>query len=169
MCSRNCCPKPCNICPVNIWTPAGCGPCGGGCGPCGGCNSCKTPVCCSPCVQIGKCCFITATLGATASPTTYSGTGTIITYNYVVTNTGNGFLNGCIQITDSVVGTQFLNLMLAPGGVQTFSRTYATTAADVTAGSVTNSISAIIQVDRCKRKPGYICLGPVTVTVTYVP
>lgn len=87
------------------------------------------------------------TLTKTADPLAYNSANQAITYNYVITNSGNVTL-GPVQFTvnDDKIGTA-LNCggdatILNPNGTVTCSATYTTTAADLTTGSVTNSASA---------------------------
>src|SRR5205814_1824031 len=89
-------------------------------------------------------------LSKSASPTTYTGSGQSITYTYIVTNTGNVALAGPVTVTDdkatvtcpavNTVGN--LDANLDPGESITCTATYTTTAADVTAKSVTNHATA---------------------------
>lgn len=79
------------------------------------------------------------TLAKSASPTTYSAAGQVISYAYLVTNGGSATLTGAITVTDDrTTVTCPPNPGLAPGASLTCSATYMITAADVTAGSVTN-------------------------------
>ena len=87
------------------------------------------------------------TLTKTADPSSYANANQTITYNYVITNTGNVTL-GPVQftITDDKVGTA-LNCgidatILDPANTVNCSLNYTTTDADVTAGLVTNNASA---------------------------
>jgi uncharacterized repeat protein (TIGR01451 family) len=90
--------------------------------------------------------IVTATLSLTksASVTSYSVPGTLITYSYLVTNTGNVTLSA-ISVTDPHIGLSAIscpNSSLAPGASETCTATYTTTPADLTAGSITNTASA---------------------------
>ncbi len=73
-----------------------------------------------------------------------SGTGTVgdvITYTFMVENTGNVTIDN-VTITDPLLGTAPIAvtpISLAPGDVGTATATYTITQADVNAGSVTNS------------------------------
>jgi LysM repeat protein len=87
------------------------------------------------------------TLSKTADPPSYTSANQTITYNYVITNTGNVTL-GPVQfaITDDKVGTA-LNCgadatTLDPASTVSCSLNYTITDADVTAGLVTNNASA---------------------------
>jgi uncharacterized repeat protein (TIGR01451 family) len=84
------------------------------------------------------------TLKKSASVTTFSAPGTLITYTYLVTNTGNVTLSA-ISINDPMIGLSTITCpdpSLAPKGNETCTATYTTTAADVTAGSVFNKAIA---------------------------
>ena len=85
------------------------------------------------------------TLTKTANPTTFTGAGQVITYTYVITDHsgGSGFITNIIDdkatITDCVASSDPLTATHVPAsGTTTCHGTYTTTAADVTAGSVTN-------------------------------
>jgi len=80
-------------------------------------------------------------LTKTASPTTYSAAGQVITYTYVVTlNSGDPYN---IEITDDKVGDFYCGSVDGMSTPLTCTRTYTITADDVTAGSVTNTATAI--------------------------
>src|SRR5262249_33079358 len=82
------------------------------------------------------------TLVKTANPTTFTLPGQLITYTYKLTNTGNTAIN-TISLTDDKIGTvSGCAVTLAIGASTTCSATYTTTAADVVAGSVTNTATA---------------------------
>jgi LysM repeat protein len=87
------------------------------------------------------------TLAKSAEPTTYSNTGETIIYTYVITNSGQATL-GPVQfiVTDDKLGAAIncgsAGTILAPGETASCSASYLITAADVTAGTVTNSASA---------------------------
>ncbi len=75
-----------------------------------------------------------------ADVASYSAAGTVITYDYLVTNTGNKTLNS-IQVSDTTAGVSAVSCpdsTLAPTADETCTATYTTTQADVDAGSVTN-------------------------------
>jgi uncharacterized repeat protein (TIGR01451 family) len=79
----------------------------------------------------------------TASPTTYSAAGNVITYTYVVTNKGNVTLSP-VTLTDNKLGTITLPVSsLAPGASTTATFKYTITSGDVSAGSITNLATAI--------------------------
>ena len=98
------------------------------------------------------------TLTKTASPTTFTTAGTVITYTYTITNTGTTTLIGVGQLRDSITGDQFTTVNIMPGGgTQVLTSTYITTALDLTVGGITNSAIFYVQPDR--RDP---CLWLVT-------
>ncbi|WP_233353696.1 DUF7507 domain-containing protein [Hellea balneolensis] len=82
----------------------------------------------------------------TANETEFSAVGDILTYDYVVTNTGNVTLIDAITVSDDKIAT--INCPALPaGGLPptesiTCSASYEVTQADVDAGSVTNVASA---------------------------
>ena len=79
-------------------------------------------------------------LDKTADVASYSAAGTVITYDYLVTNTGNKTLNS-IEVSDTTAGVSAVSCpdsTLAPTADETCTATYTTTQADVDAGSVTN-------------------------------
>jgi uncharacterized membrane protein len=82
------------------------------------------------------------TLSKSASPTTYTAAGQTIGYSYDVTNTGNVALDTISVSDDRVSAASCPATTLAPGASLTCTGTYTTTAADVTAGSVTNTATA---------------------------
>ena len=82
-------------------------------------------------------------LTKTAAPTTYSKVGDKITYSYVIKNTGNVTLTGPFTVADNkTTVTCPTTASLAPGASITCSASYTITAADVTAGKVTNTATA---------------------------
>ena len=84
-------------------------------------------------------------LTKTASPTTYSKTGDVISYSYVIRNVGNVTLTGPFSITDDkamVTCTQPADSALSPNETMTCSASYTITAADMIAGKVTNKATA---------------------------
>ena len=87
------------------------------------------------------------TLTKSPDPATYTSAGQTIIYTYVITNSGDVSL-GPAQFTindDKVSGAINCgsgDTILAPNGTVSCSASYITTAADLTAGSVTNSASA---------------------------
>jgi len=75
-----------------------------------------------------------------ASVTSYSAPGTVITYTYVVTNTGNVTLNP-VTVSDPMSGLSKVSCpdtSLAPTQTESCTATYTTTQKDVDAGSLTN-------------------------------
>jgi uncharacterized repeat protein (TIGR01451 family) len=77
-----------------------------------------------------------------ASPATFSAAGAVITYTYVVTNSGNVTLDP-VTVTDDKLGTiSCPHSSLAAGDQMTCTATYTTTQADVDAGGITNTATA---------------------------
>jgi uncharacterized repeat protein (TIGR01451 family) len=84
------------------------------------------------------------TLAKSANPSSFTAAGTVITYSYLVTNTGNVSLNPLV-VTDPMPGLSAINCSvtaLAPTGSETCTATYTTTQANVDAGGVTNTGTA---------------------------
>jgi uncharacterized repeat protein (TIGR01451 family) len=84
------------------------------------------------------------TLVKSANTTMFSGPGTVITYSYKVTNTGNVTLTG-VKVIDPMPGLSAVtcpSTTLAPGASVTCAATYTTTQADVAHGSVKNVATA---------------------------
>ena len=84
------------------------------------------------------------TLTKSASISSFSATGTPVTYSYKVTNTGNVTLNP-VTVTDPMTGLSAITCpatSLAAGAGETCTATYTTTQADVNAGSITNTGTA---------------------------
>jgi large repetitive protein len=93
------------------------------------------------------------TIKATQSPamtvvkstpaTGFSSVGTVLTYNYVVKNTGNTTLSSPVSITDSKIPSVTCSPLplggLLPGGTLACSATYTVNQADLDAGFVTNT------------------------------
>ncbi|ROQ64940.1 putative repeat protein (TIGR01451 family) [Rathayibacter sp. PhB152] len=84
----------------------------------------------------------------TANPAFISTAGTVVTYTFRATNTGNTTLTS-VGITDPKSGLSALAFTwpgtagrLTPGQVVTATATYTTTAADVTAGTISNTATA---------------------------
>ena len=80
----------------------------------------------------------------TASPATYSAVGEVISYSYLVTNTGNVTISGPIVVTDDNVDAPATCAAgdLAPGASLTCTASRTITQFDLDAGSVTNVASA---------------------------
>ena len=82
---------------------------------------------------------------ATTSPTaSYSAAGDVVSYAYLVTNTGGTTL-GSIAVSDTRVpggGVSCPQSSLAPGSAESCTATYSVTQADVDAGSVTDAATA---------------------------
>ncbi len=82
------------------------------------------------------------TLGKTPSPVTFSQAGQVIAYSYLLTNTGNVTINAIAIGDNKVSSVSCPATTLAPNAQLTCTGSYTTTAADVTAGSVTNTATA---------------------------
>ena len=97
-------------------------------------------------------------MAKSSNPTGYSAAGTVITYSYLVTNTGNVTLSNVV-VTDPMPGLSAINCggnsnvipSLAPGASVTCTATYTTTETDVEAGSITNTATATAPP---RRRPG---------------
>jgi uncharacterized repeat protein (TIGR01451 family) len=84
-------------------------------------------------------------LTKTASASTYSEIDQLITYTYVIENTGNVALTGPFSVTDDKVSVsceQPTDGKLSPREKMSCSARYSITQADIDAGSVTNTASA---------------------------
>jgi LysM repeat protein len=86
------------------------------------------------------------TLSKAANPTTYNQVGQVITYTYVILNSGNVTLQGTFAIADDKVTTanctQPGDGALSPNEEMSCTATYSITQADLAAVSVTNNASA---------------------------
>src|SRR6185369_11849705 len=91
-------------------------------------------------------------LDKTANPHTYGHVGDVISYSYLVTNTGNVSLAGPVTVADNkaTVGCPNVNTVgnhdgfLDPGESVTCTAMYTITEAVMAAGSVTNSATATV-------------------------
>jgi hypothetical protein len=111
-----------------------------------------------------KCGCIAAALSVSATPTTYTQVGQSIAYTYTVYNVGTADICYPINICDDKLGGWVIPCSyIPPGCTQSFTRTYTVVAADITAGSITNSAFALIEVecDKC------VCTPQASTTVTY--
>ncbi len=82
-------------------------------------------------------------LTKTASPTTYSAVGDVITYTYVIKNTGTISLASLTLDDDRIANLNCtLPFILNTGDSVTCTGTYTITAADIAARSVTNKATA---------------------------
>ena len=83
------------------------------------------------------------TLVKTASPGSYDSVGDVISYSYLVTNSGNVTLAGPFTVSDDrATVTCPADTSLAVGASITCTASYVVTQADLDAGSVTNTASA---------------------------
>lgn len=103
-------------------------------------------------------------LTKTASPTTYSNVGDVITYTYVFTNNVGAPLDN-LSVTDNLVAPVTCSSTTVPAGDSVnCTGTYAITAADIAAGSVTNTATAV-----AFQGGDPFNADPVQATVTFVP
>ena len=119
------------------------------------------------------------TLVKSASPSTYTTSGELISYSYLVTNSGFAPLVGHVTINDdksinescplvNTVGD--LDNFLDPGESVTCTATYAITGADITALSVTNTATASADgVTSNTDSKTVTYLAPPTVAKVFVP
>ena len=104
------------------------------------------------------------TLAKSADPTTYTVAGDVITYSYLLTNSGNVTLAGPFTVTDDKASvTCPTTVTLAVGASITCTATYTITGADVTAGSVTNTATAASEDETTSNEDG------ATVTLAAAP
>ena len=82
------------------------------------------------------------TIVKTAAPTTYSTVGTIISYSYLVTNSGNVTLAGPVTVADDKATVTCPAGGLAPLASMTCTASYTIVPGDITAGTVTNTAYA---------------------------
>ena len=83
------------------------------------------------------------TLVKSANRTIYDTAGQMITYTYVITNSGNTTMAGPFTVTDNQQGTISCGTgPLAPGAQTTCTSTYTITQADIDFGSITNTATA---------------------------
>ncbi|MDK2979839.1 MAG: hypothetical protein PWQ55_186 [Chloroflexota bacterium] len=86
-------------------------------------------------------------LSKSGSPATYIAAGSVITYDYVITNTGTTTLSGAVSVADDKASVTCDALPaggLEPLATLDCSASYTITQADMDAGSVTNLASATI-------------------------
>jgi uncharacterized repeat protein (TIGR01451 family) len=80
----------------------------------------------------------------TASPQTYSAVNDVITYNFLVTNTGNVTLTN-VSVSDTLTGLSAItppSVTLLPGASQLFTATYNITQTNLNAGRLINTATA---------------------------
>jgi hypothetical protein len=82
------------------------------------------------------------TLADSSPAPTYRQAGDVIAYNYDVTNTGTTTLDGIAIADPAVPGASCPSSTLAAGAAETCTGSYTVTAADVTAGKVTDTATA---------------------------
>lgn len=78
------------------------------------------------------------------TPSGYNTVGDVLSYSFLIRNTGNTTITGPVQIVDALLGAPFncASGPIAPAGTASCTRTYTVTQADLDAGSVTNSATA---------------------------
>jgi PGF-pre-PGF domain-containing protein len=99
----------------------------------------------------------------TANLQTYSSVGQKITYTYTVTNSGNVPISD-IKVTDGKITVKISSSILSPGSSAKGTGIYTITKADIKAGSVTNSASAMGTFNKKT-----VASNQVTVTVKVTP
>lgn len=124
-----------------------------------GYHCCKKKI--YPCLRY-KCGIVSAELTKTASPTTYSAVGQIITYQYAIRNTGSVPLCFPIEICDDRLGSEIVRSYINPGETRNFTRVYTITSSDLTSTSITNTAQAFIHV-KCKK---IVCTNSSSTTIT---
>ena len=86
------------------------------------------------------------TLVKTATPATYNAVGDVISYSFLVTNSGNVTLHDAIVVSDDKAADELCPDLpaegLAPGASMTCTASYTITQGDIDGGSVTNIASA---------------------------
>ncbi|HET7010149.1 MAG TPA: sortase [Anaerolineales bacterium] len=128
-------------------------------------------------IQVTGCALPSSlSLGKSGSPGTYTAAGETITYTYTLTNTGQTILTSPYTVTDDLVTVDCSSATspLNPGDSTTCTGSYITTAADVTAKSVTNSAfaTALFLTDTITSNTSsetVTYLTPPTVTKSFVP
>jgi large repetitive protein len=107
----------------------------------------------------------------TGTPATFSAVGDVVSYDYVVTNTGNISLTAPVTVSDDLIPTVNCPVIPAagipPGGALTCIGSYTITQGDLDRGSVANTATA----DTLQPVPNDpagvpVTSGPVTETVT---
>jgi uncharacterized repeat protein (TIGR01451 family) len=81
-------------------------------------------------------------LDKSVTPAIYRAVGDVLSYSYVVTNTGNVTLTDPVTVTDDRATVTCPGTLLAPDQSLTCTATYTVTQADLDAGAVTNTASA---------------------------
>ena len=102
------------------------------------------PVTATSSLCIPACQYPSISLKKSASISSYSAPGTLVTYFYKVTNTGNVTLSP-VTVTDPMAGLSAISCpdtSLAPWESETCSATYTTTQGDVDRGSLKNTATA---------------------------
>ena len=96
----------------------------------------------------------TLTIDKTATPTSYTTVDDVISYSFLVTNTGNVTIDNLVVNDDKASDESCPVTTLAPGAATTCTASYSITLADLTAGSVTNTRQCLGY--RSKRRHGHV-------------
>jgi uncharacterized repeat protein (TIGR01451 family) len=113
-------------------------------------------------IAAGTCPAPAILLVKTASVSSFSASGTVVTYSFKVSNTGTAPLSN-VAVTDPLVGLSPITCpagSLAIGASMTCTATYTTTSADVSRGNVMNTATAT------GTDPSGVPAGPSTSTAT---
>ena len=105
-------------------------------------GACAVAANCAPTVTTPITQVASLSIDKTAQQTRYSVVGDVITYHYLVTNTGNVMVNGLSVSDDKIATVSCPVASLAPAASTTCTGNYTVTQADVSAGSVTNIATA---------------------------
>ncbi len=105
-------------------------------------GACATVADCAPTVTTPITQTPSLSIDKNAAKATYASVGEVITYTYLVTNTGNVTINGLSVIDDKIASVSCPVTSLVSGAATTCSATYTVTQADLVAGSVTNVATA---------------------------
>lgn len=108
-------------------------------------NDCYRKFCFLPSL-VARCGVKSIGLDVKANPNPYV-VGDEVTFTYTITNTGSMNLYGPVQVYDSMFGTRYVQVFLAPNQTSIFTRTNKLT----TAGPIAFTASAYFLVDDCKK------------------
>jgi uncharacterized repeat protein (TIGR01451 family) len=115
------------------------------------------------------------TMTKTGTPQTFAAVGQVVSYDYVVTNTGNISLTAPITVTDNLIPSVICPATPAagipPNGTLTCTGSYQITQGDLDRGTVTNTATANTQQPVVPRNAGdptsvAVTSGPIAETVT---
>ncbi|WP_312370716.1 Ig-like domain-containing protein, partial [Stenotrophomonas sp.] len=105
-------------------------------------GACTTAADCAPTVTTPITQTPSLSIDKSADKTTYASVGEVITYAYLVINTGNVTINGLSVSDDKIASVSCPVTSLVAGAATTCSATYTVTQADLVAGKVTNVATA---------------------------